>query len=201
MRHLLLAATALAAVATAPASAATTFSGTGGGLIIPLGANTQSSTISLADAGKVDSVTFSLNLLAHTAARDLTATVEHDGVTALLFSGVTGSRGLLGTYVFSDSAPNLLADGGGILRITPGTYRFSFPLGGSFVGSSIAGDWTLRVADNRFLGVGALASWSISGIGAVPEPSTWGMMILGFGAVGGAMRRRKARVVTTVRYA
>ena len=26
--------------------------------------------------------------------------------------------------------------------------------------------------------------------GAVPEPATWGMMILGFGMVGGAMRRR-----------
>lgn len=26
---------------------------------------------------------------------------------------------------------------------------------------------------------------------AVPEPSTWGLMILGFGAVGGAMRRRR----------
>lgn len=27
---------------------------------------------------------------------------------------------------------------------------------------------------------------------AVPEPSTWAMMLVGFGAVGGAMRRRKA---------
>lgn len=27
--------------------------------------------------------------------------------------------------------------------------------------------------------------------GAVPEPATWGIMILGFGAIGGAMRRRR----------
>ncbi|MEL6875314.1 MAG: PEPxxWA-CTERM sorting domain-containing protein, partial [Pseudomonadota bacterium] len=33
----------------------------------------------------------------------------------------------------------------------------------------------------------------------VPEPGTWAMMILGFGLVGGAMRRRKASV--TVSYA
>ena len=26
--------------------------------------------------------------------------------------------------------------------------------------------------------------------GAVPEPATWAMMIIGFGGVGGAMRRR-----------
>lgn len=30
------------------------------------------------------------------------------------------------------------------------------------------------------------------GAGAVPEPSTWAMMLLGFGAVGFAMRRKKA---------
>ncbi len=30
-------------------------------------------------------------------------------------------------------------------------------------------------------------------VGAVPEPATWAMMIGGFGVVGGAMRRRKAR--------
>ena len=34
--------------------------------------------------------------------------------------------------------------------------------------------------------------------GGVPEPATWGLMILGFGAVGVAMRRR---VRTSVRYA
>ena len=33
----------------------------------------------------------------------------------------------------------------------------------------------------------------------VPEPTTWALMILGFGMVGGAMRRRQAR--TTVRFA
>jgi hypothetical protein len=30
--------------------------------------------------------------------------------------------------------------------------------------------------------------------GAVPEPATWAMMLVGFGVVGGAMRRR-VRVV------
>lgn len=39
-------------------------------------------------------------------------------------------------------------------------------------------------------------SYSLSG--AVPEPSTWALVILGFGAVGGAMRKRSR---TTVAYA
>ena len=34
---------------------------------------------------------------------------------------------------------------------------------------------------------------------AVPEPATWLMMILGFGLIGGALRRQ--RMTTTVRFA
>lgn len=37
--------------------------------------------------------------------------------------------------------------------------------------------------------------------GAVPEPMTWSLMILGFGLVGGAMRRRRNHVATSVRFA
>lgn len=36
--------------------------------------------------------------------------------------------------------------------------------------------------------------------GAVPEPATWAMMLLGMGMVGGAMRR-KSKVTTKVAYA
>lgn len=37
--------------------------------------------------------------------------------------------------------------------------------------------------------------------GAVPEPATWAMMLLGFGFVGGAMRSSKRRQKLTVSYA
>jgi hypothetical protein len=43
------------------------------------------------------------------------------------------------------------------------------------------------------------AVFSLTPPPVVPEPSTWALMILGFGIVGGAMRRREANV--TVRYA
>jgi hypothetical protein len=36
--------------------------------------------------------------------------------------------------------------------------------------------------------------------GAVPEPSTWALMLLGFFGIGAVMRRRKD-VTTTVSYA
>jgi hypothetical protein len=56
----------------------------------------------------------------------------------------------------------------------------------------------------RFAAVGTSNSLggyieNISLSGAVPEPATWAMMILGFGAVGGAMRaaQRRKTVLTT----
>lgn len=36
---------------------------------------------------------------------------------------------------------------------------------------------------------------------AVPEPATWAMMLMGFGGIGFAMRRRKSKVTTNVSYA
>lgn len=40
-------------------------------------------------------------------------------------------------------------------------------------------------------------SFSLSS-GGVPEPATWGLMILGFGAVGGMMRRRRTEVAEAI---
>lgn len=54
---------------------------------------------------------------------------------------------------------------------------------------------SFRLTDGYVAAIGGL---SVSG--AVPEPATWAMMILGFGAVGGAMRRRQS-VAAKVRLA
>jgi hypothetical protein len=32
-------------------------------------------------------------------------------------------------------------------------------------------------------------------VGAVPEPSTWAMMLIGFGAVGASLRRRRVSAI------
>ena len=55
-------------------------------------------------------------------------------------------------------------------------------------GATISG-FTLTSGSNSF---------EIDNVAAVPEPATWGMMILGFGVMGGAMRRRQR---TTARVA
>ncbi len=69
-------------------------------------------------------------------------------------------------------------------------------------GATLAGGGTFRVQN---FGGATASPFSINGsvlaaTGAVPEPATWAMMILGMGAVGYAMRR-KSKVKTTVKFA
>jgi opacity protein-like surface antigen len=52
---------------------------------------------------------------------------------------------------------------------------------------------------NEYIGIRNISTATAAG--AVPEPATWAMMILGMGAVGFAMRRRRKNVTTTVAYA
>lgn len=105
-----------------------------------------------------------------------------DGLFTFTFdSGDT----LFGTYT-GQIAPALVTHS---FVVTGGT--------GQFAGASgaIAGAGNLRggLVDGKPAGIytGALAG-SIEL--AVPEPSSWAMLIVGFGAIGGAMRRRPRRI-------
>ncbi len=74
---------------------------------------------------------------------------------------------------------------------------------GVFYNADYNGSDTLRAFANRdgaYSGTtgGLVTTFSLAG--GVPEPATWALMILGFGAVGGAMRRRQA-VTAKVRFA
>jgi len=73
------------------------------------------------------------------------------------------------------------------------TNAFGFSVTGGFYGAEdLPGGGDLDYNDFRFM----------STTGAVPEPATWAMMILGFGLIGGAMRQAKGRQATVrVRYA
>lgn len=67
------------------------------------------------------------------------------------------------------------------------TYKGEFAYDGALSGDP----FTLTL--NGTVRRGGTLSTSLSFAGAgVPEPATWALMILGFGAVGGAMRRRQA---------
>ncbi|WP_419807623.1 PEPxxWA-CTERM sorting domain-containing protein [Sphingomonas sp.] len=92
--------------------------------------------------------------------------------------------------------------GGKSYVYVPGT---NFPAGtdGNQVLPGTNGVFTLKLGDDRVSSV-MFASGSNSFeldnfaiAGGVPEPTTWALMIVGFGAVGGAMRRRRAPSLAT----
>ena len=73
-----------------------------------------------------------------------------------------------------------------------------------------SGQWSLGIqargtgwqgGSDEGWGIDSLAVYgTVARNGAVPEPSTWAMMILGFGAIGGMMRGKRRETVR-VRYA
>jgi PEP-CTERM motif len=108
--------------------------------------------------------------------------------------------------------------GGGTLSLTnPGWGIFSRGLsasGGTVAATFGNGDAAIiranggRTFHNGFLsdtaGTSSIYSTQLSSLfagGAVPEPSTWLMMILGFGMVGASMRRRKTNVKVNYSFA
>lgn len=102
--------------------------------------------------------------------------------------------------------PNVGAGSNGIQVSLFNNLTNSFNILGSFTGNGGANTaWntatvpTFTIGANQFLRFDAIGtSDSLGGyvdninIAAVPETATWGMMILGFGVVGGAMRRRRS---------
>ncbi len=87
----------------------------------------------------------------------------------------------------------------------PSTVLSSDRLNGETISSDLFPDFSIshmvyHDGQNFQIGYSNL-KWSFSPpVGSVPEPSTWMMMMLGFGVVGGAMRRRHS-VTAKVRIA
>ncbi|WP_262408456.1 choice-of-anchor E domain-containing protein [Sphingomonas sp. JC676] len=81
----------------------------------------------------------------------------------------------------------------------------SDPLAFTFVSTSLFGMLGINGTLDMDTQIGGWAKitydYTPNAAGAVPEPASWAMMMLGIGAVGGAMRRRRSAVTTTVRYA
>jgi hypothetical protein len=79
------------------------------------------------------------------------------------------------------------------------TQTFSLGNGENFFGfTATGGDVITSIAfDTNGSGVTDLRQLRVGGVrasvGAVPEPGTWAMMLIGFGAVGFSIRRRKPR--------
>ena len=104
----------------------------------------------------------------------------------LAFFGVTGSSidftiSALDGNTVESFAFNFLLDG-------TGSARFAFDAIDGEVMTNLA--YTINGGSAEGLRQVRIAS-TVSGVPPVPEPSTWAMMLMGFGAAGYAMRRRR----------
>ena len=75
------------------------------------------------------------------------------------------------------------SDGG--LSVTGGAYSLNYDAGGGTIGG------LLNVNSVTFYGPGDNQLDNITVSGGVPEPTSWAMMVGGFGLAGAAMRRRR----------
>ena len=66
-----------------------------------------------------------------------------------------------------------------------------------FFNNAAGGNPTGNGASRYGTFIGIIGIDAIGGGGGVPEPATWAMMIMGFGFVGNAARRRRTRVNVT----
>jgi len=124
------------------------------------------------------------------------------------YSFTGGTSGVLGLR-FNTAFPS----GGGLLGATV-NYADTDNLGGfplaiasnqatgsvyqEFLNPQFGGGYNVITGTfNSFRIIGQVAGFSGIGLSAVPETATWGMMIVGFGMMGGAMRyRRRSATVT-----
>jgi hypothetical protein len=117
---------------------------------------------------------------------------------AAIINGVSAQTGVFALTLGSDDGSYLFINN--VLALSNGGSHAYQEVFGNF--NINAGD-LIRVSYYNSLCCGAavkLDGAPALTIGAVPEPATWSMMILGFGLVGFALRRR-TNVRTTVTYA
>ena len=90
--------------------------------------------------------------------------------------------------------------------VIPGSDFTNTPANGNQVAAGTNGLFTVTGATGEFFTSVTFASSqnsfevdNLAAVSAVPEPATWAMMLIGFGAVGHSMRKRRTR--TTVAFA
>src|SRR6476661_566071 len=81
----------------------------------------------------------------------------------------------------------------GFNGISPGTGNFDADAATNFAASNNAGIFLSASPTTFDTGTSIQRVWALfsPAVGGVPEPGSWAMMLLGFGAIGFAMRRRR----------
>jgi hypothetical protein len=106
-----------------------------------------------------------------------------------------GSIDTYNTLEFIDSVGNVIADFTGTEIVAPANGDQSNPATNRVVQFNFGGGDESLVAGIRLTSPQNAFELDNIAVNPVPEPATWAMMLLGFGAVGFAMRRRRRPVL------
>ncbi|WP_439532325.1 PEPxxWA-CTERM sorting domain-containing protein [Polymorphobacter sp.] len=153
-------------------------------------------------AAPVAAATFLFDL---SGARNATFTIEGDpvvpdsinsqpllGGSQIFFNNVNGIfNGVSGTGNINFGTGNIIA----ALNISAPGLGFT-QYGGTDLFSFVDGQPVFNLGTfnfSGFIGQSTLTISEVPGTGAVPEPETWLMMLMGFGLVGGILRSTKGR--------
>lgn len=155
--------------------------------------------INFTDAPGNDSTNFTvgqfLNNPAGLPAAVANATLNN---TYFLFTGSTYLNAGANSFVIPHDDGLQLSLGGGIGLVVdePGP---TAPVNTPFnVNAPSAGFYDFTLSYGETAGGPAVLAFQVNGapVGGVPEPATWGLMVVGFGLVGVGVRRHKQNVVT-----
>jgi hypothetical protein len=135
----------------------------------------------IAEGDFTDTLTFDITSVGKLGASLTSAASELKAPGDIDFTSVTldGPSGSFDFTIRNNDNADGLTDSAVLTQLLdPGSYTFTI-VGHSYGDAQYGGNTTIQAA-------------------AVPEPASWAMMIVGFGAVGGAMRRRNR---TSVKFA
>jgi PEP-CTERM motif len=118
--------------------------------------------------------------------------VSDDFFSKFIFAGAQEFSGGVGTGILA------AGPGSGVFAPTYSTFLFGYGSGTPFGVSSYsfiakhAGSIKLAFGTASADNIGPLLDNVSISVGAIPEPATWAMMIMGFGLIGGALRSHKS---------
>jgi hypothetical protein len=207
-KKLLLAASlGVATLAATPASAAVDVCAGSGQQCAP-----QTNTnVLLTSGSNLTTVNASFNGGGATLGGTFTSTTDRLNADASGQAVVTATTGLLNNLTFMVSGStftvatfNLIGDGsvtifGTAVDGTAFSEAFTLGNGSNFFGIvANEGDVLTGFTINSTAGFQDLRQLRLGGVSvatAVPEPGTWAMMLIGFGAIGASMRRRRSKQI------
>ncbi|MFD1786267.1 PEPxxWA-CTERM sorting domain-containing protein [Sphingomonas floccifaciens] len=140
----------------------------------------------------------------------ITGTFDYEALGAGTTTGVSNFNVLLASNGLNygnfpggvtANVTNLTNSTGTLNFFNAGSTIFSFDISNfGAMGTSattVSNATNFTYGDGTRIGITAGSEGRISVAAAVPEPATWAMMLIGFGAIGATMRRRKQTAVVS----